>query len=100
MEARIAPRFRTVQGAGVISHSEKFWLAELILRRRTNFLKMTITAEKPRKSEALRAYVHGGGGEGALGKKTWPWVALVVYDAESVTSALEASIGGNLATIY
>ena len=35
-----------------------------------------------------------------FGKKTWPWVALVVYDAESVTSALEASIGGNLATIY
>ena len=71
MEARIAPRFRTVQGAGVISHSEKFWLAELILRRSTNFLKMTITAEKPRKSEALRAYVHGGGGEGAVGNKSF-----------------------------
>ena len=33
-------------------------------------------------------------------KKALQWVAPVVYDAESVTSALEASIGGNLATIY
>ena len=35
-----------------------------------------------------------------LAKRALQLVAPVVYDAESVTSALEASIGGNLATIY
>ena len=35
-----------------------------------------------------------------LAKRSLQWVAPVVYAAESVTSALEASIGGNLATIY